>query len=237
MTVSDEGDGLPDAERRLLEDGDVASGDGPGAGFGLYFVRFLVESYDGTIEVEVGSDGTDVTVVLSRAVADATGLRASASDPTGVRPAVPQLAVIVGASLVAGVMYGLGADLMGGSIGIIGVLYGTGTQSAVVGWLTHQFHSVVFGFVFAGLLAVAPRRYHDSLPAYVLVGTGWALVLWFVAAGFVSAIWFRMVGIPVPIPSLSSITLVAHIGWGPSLGLLTWLGYRHVSPWLARYVG
>jgi hypothetical protein len=92
----------------------------------------------------------------------------------------------------------------------------------------------VFGFVFAGLVTFVPGRYRDSLPAYLLVGTGWGLVLWFVAAGFVSAVWFRLLGIPADIPSLSMVTLVAHLAWGPSLGVLTALGYRHLSPRLAR---
>jgi signal transduction histidine kinase len=232
VAVADRGPGLPERERRLLETGDVADGDGPRPGFGLYFVRFLVASYGGAVDTEVGQDGTTVTVVLSRADGGPSGLVRTATDPTALGPDAPRLAVVVGAALVAGVVYGVAAEQLGGSVGIIGALYGA--DHAVVGWITHQFHSVVFGFVFAGLVTLAPGRYRDSLPAYVLVGAGWGLVLWFVAAGFVSAVWLRLLGVPVGIPSLSGVTLVAHLAWGPSLGVLTALGYRHLSPRLAN---
>jgi len=231
VAVTDRGPGLPERERRLLETGDVEDGDGPRSGFGLYFVRFLVASYGGSVDADVGQDGTTVTVVLSRADEEPSGLDRIGTDPTAVGPDTPRLAVVVGAALVAGVVYGVAAEQLGGSVGIIGALYGA--EHAVVGWITHQFHSVVFGFVFAGLVTLAPGRYRDSLPAYVLVGAGWGLVLWFVAAGFVSAVWLRLLGVPADIPSLSGVTLVAHLAWGPSLGVLTALGYRHLSPRLA----
>jgi two-component system OmpR family sensor kinase len=235
VTVSDDGPGLPPAEQRLLEVGDIDSGENPGAGFGLYFVRFLVDSYDGSVETAVDADGTDITVVLPKARVNETGLGGTASDPSDVRPAIPHLIVIVGAALVAGSVYGIASGLFGGSISGIGVLYGTEGGNPIVGWITHQFHSVVFGFVFAGLVTVAPDRYHDNIPAYVGIGTVWGFTLWVVASGFISAIWLRLVGIPVPVPSYSVRTFAAHITWGPALGLLTALGYRHLSPVLARY--
>jgi hypothetical protein len=69
------------------------------------------------------------------------------------------------------------------------------------------------------------------------VGSGWGLVLWLVAAGFVSAVWLRLLGIPASIPSLSTVTLVAHLTWGPVLGALTVLGYRHLTGPVARAYG
>jgi predicted outer membrane lipoprotein len=66
------------------------------------------------------------------------------------------------------------------------------------------------------------------------IGIGWGLVLWFVAAGVISAVWLRLLGIPAPLPSLSSMTLVTHLVWGGSLGVLTALGYEHVVPLLSR---
>jgi len=232
VAVTDGGPGLPEREQRLLETGEVDDSGGPRSGFGLYFVRFLVASYGGSVETEVGPDGTTVRVVLSRTADSASDLGGATPGRVSVGPAVPHLVVVVAAALAAGVVYGVAAQQVGGSVGIIGALYGA--EHTVVGWVTHQFHSVVFGFVFAGLVALSPRRYRDSLPAYVLVGTGWALVLWFVAAGFVSAVWLRLLGVPAAIPSLSAVTLVAHLAWGPALGVFTALGYRHVSPRLAR---
>jgi signal transduction histidine kinase len=232
VSVSDDGPGLPERQRTLLETGDITRYDDPRAGYGLNVVRLLVESYGGSIATDVGPDGSTITVALSRADPDGPGLRASRSGLTGVRPATPQLVVILGAALVAGVVYGAVAEAFGGSVGVIGVFYGV--ENTVVGWITHEFHSVVFGFVFAGLVSLAPRRFRETVPGYVGIGLAWGFILWLLAAGIVSAIWLRMLGIPAPIPSLSLSTLFSHITWGGSLGVLTALGYEHVTPWMAR---
>jgi signal transduction histidine kinase len=231
VSVSDDGPGLPPRQRALLETGDIDEFDNPETGFGLNVVRLLVESYRGTIETEVGAAGTTVTVTFPRTAADG-GPRPIPSDLTRVRPAVPHLVVTLGAAVLAGVFYGVAAEQVGGDVGIIGVLYGA--EHTVVGWITHEFHSVVFGFVFAGLVSIAPARYRTHLPAHVAIGTAWALVLWFVAAGIVSAVWLRLLGIPAPIPSLSPVTFAGHLAWGVSLGVLTAWGYEHVTPWVAR---
>ena len=87
----------------------------------------------------------------------------------------------------------------------------------------------------AGLVALAPARYRAShFPAYVGIGAAWGFVLWLVAAGVVSAVWLRLLGIPAPLPSLSPTILASHLAWGVSLGLLTVLGYEHLTPRLAR---
>jgi hypothetical protein len=70
--------------------------------------------------------------------------------------------------------------------------------------------------------------------AYVGIGTAWGVVLWFGAAGIVTPVWLRFVGVQVQLPNLSVVSLVAHIVWGTSLGALTVLGYRYVVPRLAR---
>ena len=233
VSVSDDGPGLPERQQRVLETGEVTRYDDPRAGYGLNVVRLLVESYRGAIETDVGPDGSTVTVVLPRAEPDGPGLRSTRTGLAGVRPASPQLVVILGAAVVAGVLYGATTELLGGSVSVIGVFYGV--EDPLVGWITHEFHSVVFGFVFAGLVSLAPERYRNHLPAYVGVGAGWGFVLWFVAAGFVSAVWLRLLGIPAPIPSLSTTILASHLVWGCSLGLLTALGYEHVTPRLARF--
>jgi signal transduction histidine kinase len=237
--VSDTGPGLPEREQRLLETGEIDRFDDPGTGFGLNVVRFLVENYRGAIETDVDADGTTITIELPRGPdADAgpgTGPRLGTglSGEVGVRRAVPHLAVAFAAAVIAGVFYGLSAEATGGSIGIIGVLYGV--ESAVVGWITHEFHSVVFGFVFLGMVSQLPARYSTHLPAYVAVGTAWGLVLWLFVAGVVSPIWLRFVGIPAPIPNLSVVTLVSHLVWGVSIGVLTWLGFEHVSPRMSGF--
>ncbi|MFB6184748.1 MAG: ATP-binding protein [Haloarculaceae archaeon] len=234
VAVRDEGPGLPDRQRDLLESGTVRTYDDPGTGFGLNIVRLLVESYRGSIETAVDDDGTTVTVVLARAEADETGLRPNPTGLAGVQPDRSHLVVTLGAAVLAGAVYGLVANLLGGSIGSIGVFYGL--QHPVVGWITHEFHSVVFGFAFAGLVSVAPVRYRDRVSALVTIGLGWGLVLWLFAAGVVSPIWLRLLGIPATIPSLSTSLLVTHVAWGVSLGLLTAWGNAHVTPRLRRYL-
>lgn len=235
ISISDEGPGLPEEERELLETGDIGEFDDPQSGFGLDIVRILVESYRGSIETAVGEDGTTITVELPRADTENTGLRASPESLAGVRPAVPHLVVTLGAALLAGVFYGIASEQLGGSVAGIGVFYGT--QNAIVGWLTHEFHSVVFAFVFAGLVSLAPRQYRDRVSAHVAIGVGWGLVLWFVAAGIVAAVWLRLLGIPATIPNLTFRLFVAHLVWGVSLGVLTAVGYRHVLPRVAALTG
>jgi signal transduction histidine kinase len=228
LSVSDEGSGLPAAQRALLESGTIDEFDDPEAGFGLNVVRLVVESFDGSIETTVTDEGTTVTVVLPRADSGGgLGAVSGGAGLAGVRPALPHLLVVFGAALVAGAAYGVVAEAMGGSVAFIGVYYGT--QHPVVGWLTHEFHSVVFGFVFAGLVTLAPARYRGDVPAYVAVGVAWGAVLWLVAAGLVSPVWLRLLDVPASIPSLSTTILVTHLVWGATLGALTAAGYRRLA--------
>jgi signal transduction histidine kinase len=231
VSVRDDGPGLPESQQELLETGDIKEYDDPGKGFGLNVVRLLVEDYGGRIDTEVDESGTSVTVTLRRLDTETTGLPVGQSDLTGVRPSVPHLVVTLGAAILAGVCYGLVAELLGGSVGFIGVYYGI--QNSVVGWIAHEFHSIVFAFAFASLVSMAPPRYRDWVPAYVAIGTAWGGVLWIVAAGFVSPTWLTLLGIPVSIPSFSVDILVAHLVWGGSLGALTAVGFRSVVPLLS----
>jgi two-component system OmpR family sensor kinase len=228
--VSDEAGGLPESQEALLERGDIEEFDDPTTGFGLNVVRLLVESFRGRLETDIEDGGSTVTVILPRSNTEATPFRASPEGLTGLRPAVPQLLVVLGAALVAGVGYGLAALTVGGSVSIIGVLYGV--ENPIVGWITHQFHSVVFGFVYLGLLSIVPPARRQSLRISVGVALAWALVLWLFAAGVISPIWLRLLGIPAPLPSISEVTFVAHIVWALVIGLLTPLGLRYVLPWL-----
>jgi signal transduction histidine kinase len=231
VRVSDEGPGLPERQQALLETGDIGQFDDPSAGFGLNVARLLVESYGGTVEVDVDGTGTTVTVVLRRTDVVDTGLGPIDLD-AGVRPAVPHLLVTLVAALLAGVLYGVAAESLGGSVAAIGVFYGI--ENAVVGWYTHEFHSVVFGFALAGLVSRLPTRYRNHVPAYAAVGLAWGLFVWLVAAGIVAPVWLRLLGIPAPLPNVSVTQLASHLVWGASLGVLTAWGYTHVTPRLAR---
>ena len=122
-----------------------------------------------------------------------------------------------------------------GSVGFIGVYYGL--QDPVIGWVTHEFHSVVFGVVFAGLASLLPTRYRHKVWPSVAVGVAWGLVLWVLAADVVSPVWLRLVGIPARIPTLSVMLLLTHLVWGLVFGVLVPLGYRYLVPALARLSG
>ena len=232
VSVSDEGGGLPATQQRLLETGDIAEFDNPRQGFGLNVVRLLVESYGGTIETAVDATGTTVTVVLPRDTTDDPDPGPAGAPLDGVRPALPHLVVSVVAALLAGVFYGVVSETLGGSVAAIGVFYGA--ASPAVGWLTHEFHSVVFGFVYIGLLSVAIERYSNSIGTYLTVAVLWSLTLWAVAAGVVAPVWLGLLGIPTSIPSLSGVQLLSHLVWAVSLAPITAWGYRSVVPWLTR---
>jgi hypothetical protein len=197
----------------------------------LNVVRLLVESFGGAIETDVTAAGTTISVVLPRPEGRETAVKPS-QGLAGVRPSVPHLTVILGAAVIAGIPYGIVSEQLGGSVAAIGVFYGI--NDPVVGWITHEFHSAVFAFVFAGLVSFVPVRYRTHLLAYMVFGTAWALFLWIVAAGIIAPIWLLLLGIEISIPTFSSVLLASHLVWGISLGALTALGYRYVTPWVNR---
>lgn len=225
IRVEDGGSGLPRPQRALLESGDIDEFDDPTTGFGLNVVRLLVETYQGSIETEVDGSGTAVAVTLPRADAQAAPAAPSRVDLAHVRPAFPHLVVAFVAALLAGVAYGLVSEALGGSVAAIGVFYGI--QDGVVGWLTHEFHSVVFGFMYVGILSLVVGRDRDSLGLYVAVAVAWGVLVWFVAASFVAPTWLRLLGIPASIPNFSGEILLNHLAWGLTLGVVTRIGYRY----------
>ena len=92
-------------------------------------------------------------------------------------------------------------------------------MSPLVGWVTHQFHSLVFAVGFVGVAdATTARRYRESVPANALFGAGFGVFLWLFAAGIVMPLWLRAVGIDAPVPSLSVVGLAGHLLWGTVLG-------------------
>jgi len=91
--------------------------------------------------------------------------------------------------------------------------------------------------VFAALLAVVPESYREPLLKYVTVGVviglGWAVTLWAFAASVIAPLWLQLIGIPASVPTLDPVLFLSHLSWGASLGLLTPIGYRYVTPWIA----
>lgn len=208
LRVRDEGSGVPSRDQELLESGTLSEYDDPMSGFGLQTVRLLVEHYDGEIGVEV-DDGTTVTVGLVRV--------ASSGDPVsalGVERA--NLLGVSGAALVAGIVMGLYLQFVAGLLPVVGALYSV--ESQAVGWITHQFHSVVFGLLFAAGVTRPTLRGYDGVGQRTLLGIGWGVVLWLVAAGLIMPLWLQLVGIGAMTPNLTVTGLVGHVVWGAVLG-------------------
>lgn len=68
VTVADDGVGIPEEQRTLLEDPDARFDDRSGMGVGLYLVTMLVERFDGSVEFgDSQRGGTEVTVTFDRA--------------------------------------------------------------------------------------------------------------------------------------------------------------------------
>jgi two-component system OmpR family sensor kinase len=222
LRVSDNGPGLPDAQRALLERGEIAEFDDPTTGFGLNIVRLLAESFDAEIRTAVGDGGSTVELTFHRA---------HPTQPKTVpTPAVvpSRAALAVGVGLVAGVAMSTAMAAFDGDFLAIGSLYGI--ENPVVAHVTHEFHSVVFALVYAGVLSVAPLRYAADARGQVLIAAGFGLSLWLFAAGLVMPVWLELVGVPTPIPNLTIPSLIGHLVWGLTTGTL----YHAGTLWLDR---
>jgi two-component system OmpR family sensor kinase len=223
LRISDDGPGLPDAQRRLLEEGEIAEFDDPTTGFGLNIVRLLVESFDGQIETVVDESGSTVEVRLPRQRGANIQNTTTVTAP-GVAPSRVLLAVA--SSLVAGMLMSAGSFALGGQLPVIGALYGV--ENRVVGLISHEFHSVVFGLTFAAIVSILPGRYTDRQSRSIALGFGFGLVLWLVAAGVIMPLWLRAVGIPASVPNLVFRGFVSHSIWGVSIAVL----YHAGDSWL-----
>ncbi|MEF8829098.1 MAG: HAMP domain-containing sensor histidine kinase [Haloarcula sp.] len=225
ISVSDDGPGLPERQRDLLARGEIGSYEDRSTGFGLDLVRLLVRSYGGRTAATVTADGTTIALTLPRVSTDGGVAAPRSNDVLGLSPR--RLALAVGTSLVAAVVMGVPMQFLSGSVPVIGALYGV--QNPLVGWLTHAFHSVVFGLVYAALVGTVPSHRSDRL-RYYGVALGWSLALWLVAAGLVMPMWLSLVGIEASLPNLSAAALLAHLLWGGSLAVLYRYGCRVWPP-------
>lgn len=214
VRVIDNGPGLPSQQRRVLETGEIAEYDDPDAGFGLNVVRLLVESFGGTIETEVVDGGTTIVLTLVRADAAAPS-RPDVADIQSYGVAPYQLLSAVGAALLAGAAMGAVLHAVAGVVPVIGALYGV--TDPVVGLVTHQFHSVVFGLVYAAIIAAAPAKYTARFSCHLLIALMWAGFLWLVLAGVVMPAWLRLVGIDAALSNVTPVVLLGHAVWGSTL--------------------
>lgn len=101
-------------------------------------------------------------------------------------------------------------------------LYGFEGNLAV-GWLAHLFHGILFGVIFAAILADPGLfRADERLWTSVLVGIAYGLLLAVVGAGIIMPIWLDAVGFPAApsIPNLTGALLVWHLIYGLVLGIV-----------------
>ncbi|MFB6200381.1 MAG: ATP-binding protein [Halorhabdus sp.] len=229
LRVVDDGDGLPAAHRSILSGSASADYDDPSVGFGLNVVRLVADTLEGRLSTTTDGE-TTVTFAAPRADAD---IRPWISDATDVRAygvSAADIGIAVATSLLAGIAMGVVGQVTTGVVPIIGALYGS--SNAIVGWVTHEFHSIVFGLTYAGVLASIPDSYAEDWGWCLATGLGWGFVLWLVAAGFVMPIWLGLVGVPAAVPSLSVSSLLGHLVWGGVLSLLYLVGQRVAESYL-----
>ena len=215
VTVADDGDGLPDRQRRILLDGTLPEYDDPGSGFGLTIVRLLATESNADVTVAPGIDGDGVGIGLTfRRHRAPDGVRVGSID-TGVPTGSLRIGAV--AAACAAVVMGIPLTTLQGSIPVIGVLYGS--PSPVVGWTVHMFHSLVFGLGFVALLAGSRLvRYRSRVLPAAGLGTAYGVAVWLVAAGLVMPIWLRVLGVRTPVPNLTAAGLIGHALWGLTLG-------------------
>ncbi|WEL16875.1 Signal transduction histidine kinase, contains PAS domain [Halorhabdus sp. SVX81] len=218
LRITDDGAALTNSQRAILEEGTSGDYDDPASGFGLNVVRLVLDTIGG--HAETSDDGETTTIDLAIPLAS-TGTHPGrstvrAADSFGVSRVEMGMAVV--ASLVAGVTMGVVGQATSGVVPIIGSLYGS--AQPLVGWITHEFHSVVFGLMYAGILASVPDPYAEDVRWCLAVGMGWAIVLWLVAAGVIMPLWLRLVGEPAMLPSLSLPSLLTHLIWGATMSVL-----------------
>ncbi|ELZ76342.1 histidine kinase [Haloferax larsenii JCM 13917] len=218
VDITDEGPGIPENVAAVVEERDLPEYDDPTTGFGLTLVRLLVvDKYGGSVDVETSEDGSVVTVSL----AHSTDNVVDDSSGYGIPPWV--LVITAAAALVSGVAMGAVSELLTDSFAIIGALYGV--MNVGVGWVTHLFHSVVFGLLFAAAVCNSDPWGATRSPAVMTgLGVAYGLFLWFFAAGIVMPLWLQLVGIDATVPTLEIPSLVAHAVWGAVFGSLFGLG-------------
>jgi len=223
VTVADDGDGLPERQRRILIDGALPEYDDPGSGFGLTIVRLLATESDADVAVTPGIDGGGVGIELTfRRHRAPDGVRAGSLD-TGVPTGPIRVGAV--AAVCAAVVMGIPLTTLQGAIPVIGVLYGS--PGPVVGWTVHLFHSLVFGLGFVALLTGSRLvRYRSRVLPTAGIGVAYGVGVWVVAAGFVMPVWLRVLGVPTPVPNLTAAGLVGHVLWGATLGGLFAFGRR-----------
>lgn len=214
LSIADDGPGLSADQRELLEDGTFPEYDDPTTGFGLQIVRLLTVQFGGEITVETETaDGrpTAVTLELPQQASDLLS-----ADTIGVT--IPNLGAAVVGGVIGGVAMGLSYQYSTGLMPIIGSLYGV--QSPLIGWITHLFHSALFGMVFAGICAIPSiGQFNTNRRQGAVLGLAWGTMLWLFAAGLLMPLWLVLTGESATLPTLSVRGFIGHAIYGIALGV------------------
>lgn len=200
----------PSTERGTAENGD------PAVDFDHRIVGLLTDYYGGEFEGTFPEPTADRSASALLRLPRATGER-NAGGQIGVASAGIGAAILGG--LAAGAVMGLLSEALAGLLPIIGSLYGV--ANPVIGWVTHLFHSVIFALLFAaGYAHLRGGTTEGTAVTRSLLGAGWGVILWLVAAGVIMPVWLRLVGVPTAVPNLTAIGFFTHVVWGTVLGAL-----------------
>ncbi|MFB6296120.1 MAG: sensor histidine kinase [Halobacteriales archaeon] len=211
VTVRYEGSPLEEGDLDLIQSGELPEYDDPTVGFDLQIAWLLVDRYGGRIDPTNEDGDTRITIAVPRARQNG-----DADSPIGVSRA--NLARVSVAGLLAGVVMGLSIQALAGGLPVIGALYGV--ENAVVGWVTHLFHSVVFALLFvAGCTWPPVQERAGSIPGTTLLAVAWGVFLALIAAGFVMPAWLQATGFRSMLPNLSGPGMFGHVLWGATLGV------------------
>ena len=96
-------------------------------------------------------------------------------------------------------------------------------QGGIAGWFAHLVHSVIFGVIFALLVAKSPLKgYVDGVGKSTVFGVGWGILLWIVATGIVMPTWLMITYYPEAplVPYLRPSVFLAHLAYGVTVGVL-----------------
>jgi two-component system OmpR family sensor kinase len=209
---------LSPQDHSLLNSASLPDYDDPNVGFELPMARLLLEQAGASITTteEPPAEWVDSITVWfpSRGASSRYNSRSLMRPPR-------ELLLAATAGVAAGVVMGVFIQFAANQIAVIGALYAS--ESAIVGWITHLFHSAVFGVVFAASCSIwIFDQWLESFWQYVALGALYSIVLWLVAASIVMPLWLTLAGSPTPVPSFRLWSLGGHLVWGVVLGALFW---------------
>lgn len=94
-------------------------------------------------------------------------------------------------------------------------------DGGAAGWFVHMVNSAIFGVFFAAVVTRWPESVR-TIGRSLIVGGGFGVLLWLLAAGVVMPVWLNLVGFASPpaIPNLDPMSLVGHLVYGVLVGLV-----------------